>query len=364
LYSFFIQVFLERLNLYNTNMPDNFKFIEIDKEEEYQPLLIRSDCYFTQSYFYGECQKDMGRKVRRFKVLKDSKALSFFQVIKYPIPFGKSYLYVPHGPVTSDVSTEDLLKFFKSKMAEVADQEQAVFLRFDFYPSDNQKIIEKFFKKAPYYSYRSAFFQSKFDWALNIEKSEEEILAGMHQKTRYNIRLAEKKNVNVKMVSGEDLMNYFESFYALLKETGERGKFALHPKAYYESIFKKGFQNKDIVLFVAKYNDEILATHLVIFYGDTAFYPFGGSSRSNKNLMAPYLVHWRAMQEAKKRNCKWYNFGAIDVGEKVKHDNWDGISSFKQKFGGQLLEFGDFYDQTFDPFLYTLYNLRKRIKYK
>lgn len=343
-------------------MADNFEFIEINNNEYYNPLELKEDSYFTQGYFYGTWQKDMGRKVRRFKVLKNKYLVSYFQVIKYSIPLGKSYLYIPHGPVIKEKLTENFLKLFKQKIEKIAKEENAVFLRFNCSPVQNSKGLDEYFKKAPYYSYQSAFFQSKFDWALNIEKSEEEILKEMHQKTRYNIKLAERKGVKLKMISGKSLTDYSEKFYDLLKETGERGKFSLHPKEYYKNIFKSGETDKDIAIFVAEYEEKILAIHLIYFYGDTAFYPFGASTNLYRNLMAPYLVHWKAIQEAKKRNCKWYNFGAIDVGKKVKHENWDGISSFKQKFGGQLIEFGDFYDQVFEPFWYLLYNLRKRIK--
>ena len=117
------------------------------------------------------------------------------------------------------------------------------------------------------------------------------------------------------------------------------------------------------MLFAAKYAEEILATHLVIFYGDTAFYPFGASTEKERNRQPTYALHWEAIKEAKLRRCKWYNFGAIDLAkEKLSHGNWSGISDFKRKFGGEILEYSDFYDFAAKPFWYWLYNLRKKIK--
>ncbi len=345
-------------------MIDKFEFQEAENAEDYNPLLISKDSYFTQSFLYGEWQKQMGHKVKRFKVLENQKPVGFFQVITYSLPFGKSYLYVPHGPVIKNTSA-DFLKDFSKKMTAVAQEENAVFLRYDIYPPIKKPSTfqEKMLgKKAPFYSYHSAFFQSKFDWVLDIQKSEEELLAEMHQKTRYNIRLAERKGVRVEIIKGKDLNKYFDVFYTLMQETAERGKFGLHPKRYYENIFEDGAKNENINLFVGKFQNEILVTNLVVFYGETAFYPFGASSQNYRNLMVPYLVHWKAIEEAKQRGLKYYNFGAIDAGEKITHENWSGISAFKKKFGGEVLEYSDFYDFVFKSLWYNLYNLRKRIK--
>ena len=337
-----------------------FQFSEIENEKDYNPLIISPDANFSQSFLYGDWKKKMGQVVRRFKVLKNEKSVGFFQIIKYEFPFARSYLNIPHGPVIKNPS-EEFLKEFKEKMSEIAKEENAVFLRFDIYPT-SKDLHSAAFKKAPFYSYHSAFLHSKFDWVLDIGRLEEELLKEMHPKTRYNIRLAERKGVKVEIIKGQDLEKYFDTFYKLMQETAQRGKFGLHPKKYYKQVFESALKNENIVLFIAKYNNEILATNMVIFYGDTAFYPFGASSEKNRNLMAPYLAHWLAIKFAQKRGLKFYNFGAIDVGKKISHENWSGISTFKRRFGGFLQEYSDFYDQIFKPFWYYLYNLRKKIK--
>ena len=156
-------------------------------------------------------------------------------------------------------------------------------------------------------------------------------------------------------------MSHFESFYALMKETADRGKFGLHPKVYYKAIFESAKNDLNIVLFTASFKGLLLATHLVLFSGTVAYYPFGASTREHSNLLAPYALHWRAVLEGKRRGCRWYNFGAIEEGALV-HEHWAGISIFKRKFGGEILEYSDFFDVVTQPLWYYLYVLRKKIK--
>lgn len=340
-----------------------YQIEEIKTKEDYNPLSTSRDIPLTQMPSYAEIQRESKRLVRQFFIKEENKKIGFFQIIKYPLLADKSYLYIPHGPVIKETNKE-LIKELKTNLVLIAKEENAAFIRLDLYPPSISLKIKSLdgFIKPHFSSYYSAYFQAKFDWQLDISKTETEILAQMHPKTRYNIRLAEKKGVEIELVSGKDMMNYFEDFYALMQETAKRGAFNLHPKNYYLGIFKQAENDENITISVAKFNNKVLAIHMTMFFGDTAFYPFGGSTDESRNLMPTYLLHWKEIEEAKKRNCKWYNFGAIDIGEKVTHKNWSGITAFKMKFGGEMLEYSDFYDLVTKPFWYNLYVLRKRIQ--
>ncbi len=350
------------------------EFREVNNESEYNPLLVARNASFTQAWFFGEWQKAMGREVIRFEIKNDSEISGFFQVIKYSLftrrsfsvggPFSESFLYIPHGPVLKETSylNDEFLKTFRDKLSKIAKKENAVFVRFDTFPK-TENNFKNYFKKTPTSHYHSSCFQPKYEWILNIEKSEEELLNNMHPKTRYNIGLAERKGIKVEIIlqnfNGSTLLTmnkYFNDFYKLLEETAKRDNFNLHPKNYYQNIFNMLNQN-DAFLAVAKYDNKILAINLILLFGNMAFFMLGGSSDEHKNLMFSHLAQWEAAKEAKRRGFKIYNFGGVD--SDGEYETFGGISIFKKRFGGKLLEYSDSYDLVLKPFWYFLYSVRK-----
>ncbi|MSR71150.1 MAG: peptidoglycan bridge formation glycyltransferase FemA/FemB family protein [Candidatus Taylorbacteria bacterium] len=314
---------------------------------------------FTQSYEYGAWQEKMGRKVFRLNI--EDKAV--LQAVLYPLVGKKSYLYIPHGPVLTESLNAHDAKSIQTTLLALCKKENAAFCRFDIDPlCHDEKLLKKYFKKSPFSSYFGAYFQSKYDWVLDITPNEDALLIDMHPKTRYSITLAYKKGIIYRTITGKEMLVYFEKFYELMKVTAERGKFSLHPKNYYKAMFEDAEINNTLALYVAEFEGETIAMHFVIFYDETAFYPFGASADKERNRMPTYGLHWNAIQDAKKRGCKYYNFGAIEASDIIAHDNWQGISAFKRKWGGSLLEYSDFYDVVSQPFWYHLYNLRKWMK--
>lgn len=348
-----------------------FEIKEIKNRTEYNPLSIAENAPVTEAWFFGEWQEMMGRKVRRFEIRNNRGIIGFFQIIKYPLVFSKSFLYIPHGPVLiygaqHTTQINEFLEEFGKTLAEIGKEESAVFIRFDIYSHNpnygSKESLLKYFKKISSYAYYSSYFQPKFEWILNLNKSEEEILSKMHSKTRYNINLARKKGVKVEIIN-ENLNKYFNDFYKLLKKTARRDNFNLHPKIYYENIFfalgKPASSGKtSAFLVMARYNNKILLANLILMHGETAYFLHGGSGGEFKNFMAPHLAHWEAIKEAKARGMAIYNFGGVDDGDSYK--TYHGISVFKKRFGGSLLEYSDSYDLILKPFWYFLYNLRKK----
>ncbi|MDO8676714.1 MAG: peptidoglycan bridge formation glycyltransferase FemA/FemB family protein [Candidatus Azambacteria bacterium] len=336
------------------------EFLEIKNDAEYNPLSTSENAPFTQARIFGKWQEMMGRKVIRFEIRNHSEIIGFFQIIKYSLPFEQSFLYVPHNfIVTHD---NKFLEEFYKKLFEIGKEEGAMFVRFNqFLRTENN--FEKYFnsstlltiKKVPSYGYQSSYFQPKFEWILNLEKSEEEILNGMHPKTRYNIGLAERKGISIEIIGG-NFEQYFNDFYKLLEQTAKRDSFGLHPKIYYRNIFET-LNSENAFLAVARYDNNILLANLVLLYGNTAYFIFGGSSDEYKNLMAPHLAHWESIKESKNRGFKFYNFGGVDGGG--NYGSYGGISIFKRRFGGELLEHSDSYDIVLKHAWYYLYNLRK-----
>ncbi|MFH1712710.1 MAG: peptidoglycan bridge formation glycyltransferase FemA/FemB family protein, partial [Candidatus Jacksonbacteria bacterium] len=166
----------------------------------------------------------------------------------------------------------------------------------------------------------------------------------MKPKTRYNIRLARKKAVQVRWSKNAADINIF---YDLLTATARRQKIKIHPKIHYQNILKILGDKNTAALAIAEFDKKPVAANLVTFFGDTAAYLHGGTDDSYRSLMAPYLLQWEAILEAKRRGCKYYDLGgcAVTTG---KIDPWAGITRFKAGFGGELKQFGPAYDIVFN----------------
>ena len=326
---------------------------EVQNSSEYNPLLIDKNAPFTQAWFYGEWQEAMGRKVRRFEMRDNSETVGFFQAIKYPLPFGKNILYIPHASLLRQgyEGQAEFLKVFRNKLIEIAKEENAIFVRFDSTFCDCE-----YFKKVPLYAYHSVYFQPKYEWILALDKPESELLSDMPKDSRYDIRYAENKGVRIEIFES-NLVNHLEIFYNLMEKTARRGSFNLHPKEYYKNVLVNCEKNNNAFFIAAKNNNDIIAMNFVLIFGETAYVVFGGYDDRFKHLRAPRLVYWKGIIAAKNRGCKFYNFGGVSSGD--SYGSYDGISEFKKGFGGKMLEHPDSYDLVIEPFWRWLYNLRK-----
>ncbi len=365
------------------------RVIEINNKDLWNKFVLAQGGDFLESWEWKELEEALGEKAFPLAVIDDAldnspivqeslsekDLLAIALVIRYRLPFKKSYLYCPHGPIVKreyKIESTEYKIIFESlmeKIKKIAKRENSIFFRLDPLIKEteigNQK--EGFLKEFRKTKKRaSAVSQPKLVWQLDISLSEEEILSQMKQKTRYNIRLAEKKGVKVEiLIQKEAVEKNFEIFYKLLKETAKRDKFYLHPKEHYKKIIEifsekqKETLNPKIVLLLAKYKEESLATLMLLVFGDQAMYLYGGSAIQKKNLMAGYLIQWEAIKEAKRRNCKIYNFGAIALDET---QNWYGMTRFKKGFGGKEVEYIGTYDLIFEPTWYIIYKLGRIFK--
>jgi len=336
----------------------NFEFKELSKTENFDPSVIYSETPFTQASFYGDWQKKLGRVVKRFVVKDKEKALAFFQIIKYPLLLEKSYLYIPYGPVTNDFS-EDFLRELKKELLQIAKNESAVFVRLDFSPSIDDEKLKKFFKPSSKNTYHSALFQPRLEGILKLNPSAEDLIINMHKNTRYSINVSEKKDIKTEIITS-NFENYFETFYNLMLETSNRNGFSLHKKEYYQNIFQS-ITKENAFLSIAKYEEKILAVNLIIKFGKIANYVFSGTSNEERDRLPAYGALWRAIKYSKEIGAEAFNFGGISDGDKTYH-GWEGLTSFKKKFGGEVWKHSDFFDLVANPFWYYLYNIRKLLK--
>jgi len=357
--------------------------IQENRRNEWNQAIISSPYgNFLQSFEWGKFQKSLDRKIWRLAILEKinnnlSSAYLLTTIIKHNLPFGKSYLYCPRGPIV-EKSKIDIIKLLLKEIKDIAKKEKAVFFRIE--PPFLKKEIDfsLLIKNDKSLIVPVKSVQPKDTLILDLTKSEEELLSQMKQKTRYNIRLAKRKKVKIissaacRQTQG-DTSKEFERFWKLLKETSLRDKFQLHPKKHYQKILEVlSYSNNGpkAQLFFAEYKGEFIAANIVVFFGKTATYLHGATSNKFRKVMAPYLLHWQQICEAKKRGCEYYDFWGIEKESGTKNQqlrikenkNWQGITRFKKGFGGKEISYAKTYDLVYQPRWYKLYNFAKYFK--
>jgi len=282
---------------------------------------------FLQSWHWGEFQRSLGRKVWHLDLDGE-----YFLVIKMNLPFNRNYLYLPRIVNKLDNKKIEALK-------QLAKAENSIFIRIE---PVKQGLVDLGFKKIN-------SVQPQKTLMIDLEREEEDLLLEMHQKTRYNIRLARKKGVSV----SEGDINDLNIFYDLINDTYNRKKINVYNKEYYRKLITNFSKVK---IYLAKFEDKVLCANLVLFYGDTAIYLHGGSSQEHKNLMAPHLLQWEVIKIAKEQGYKYYDFWGID------EKKWPGVTRFKKGFGGFEVNYSGAFDLITNKQWYWAYQIVKKFK--
>ena len=195
---------------------------------------------------------------------------------------------------------------------------------------------------------------------LDLTEDEEEILKKMKSKTRYNIRLSERKGVNVRQYGIEAL----EEWYDIYKETAERDKIALHSFEYYKKLFilsKDVKDSPDLRIYMAEVEGENIAGIVTSFYKGKAIYLYGASLNKKRETMPAYSLQWKAIQDAKEAGCTSYDFFGIPPADDPSHP-MHGLYRFKTGFGGRIIHRYGCYDYPLKPLLYSLYKAAEKIR--
>jgi peptidoglycan pentaglycine glycine transferase (the first glycine) len=203
--------------------------------------------------------------------------------------------------------------------------------------------------------------QPRETFVVDLSPAEEELLAAMKPKARYNIGVAKKRGVNVAMSSDA---KYVEAFIRLVTGTADRKGIVPHPKSYYEAMCVS-LLGEGGMIFAAEKDRSIVAANLVVFHGNTATYLHGGSDERFRADMAPFLLQWEAMCDAKRRGCARYDFGGVSMSElEAGAGKWLGITRFKTGFSPSTSAtvFPGAYDVVLSPLRYAVYRMMQKMK--
>jgi len=330
-----------------------------DKESYNQFVANSPSGSFLQSWDWGQWQSALGRQIFRYKILDDSGLqVASIQLIKMPLPFGSYYLYAPYGPVLAGgesgkfkVESIKLLQELQNKFKGI------VFIRIEPKLDLRFKIVDL---------RKTKNIQPGKTLVIDLSKPEDQLLSEMHHKTRYNIKVAQKHGVEIKdefdITIGHGL--FAKEAVGLLADTARRQGFKGFGIGYYNKmvdfIALKNQGNLKLHIYKAIYQNKILASAIMLDFsagGGSAFgggartFLFGGSSPENKNVMAPYLLHWQAIQDAKANGFAIYDFW----GTETSSGEVPGFVRFKLGFGGEEKTYGGAYDFVISKTLYRAY---------
>jgi len=300
---------------------------------------------FLQTHAWLEFQKSIGRKAWH---LDDDKVMA--NIIQHDLPFGKNYLYIPHGPEIKFDEIEGGLKqklaSFMGNVSKIAQQEKSIFVKFE---PLHDTVIELIYEFSLRKSKKE--IQPHKTVILDLLPSEEQLLSRMHYKTRYNINLAQKKGLTV--IENDNIRIFWE----LLKKTSQHDNFSTHEFSYYQKLYNFFKDHHEIKtrLYIVMMGERPIASMIAIEYEKTVYYLHGAMDRECKNLMAPYLMHWEVIKQAKAREFQNYDFWGIDA------QHWPGVTRFKLGFGGKTVEYPGAFDLPISKFWYFAYNLARKI---
>jgi len=315
---------------------------------------------FLQSWGWGEFNKSIGYEILRLGAFDRGELVTTSLVIKTRSKRG-NFLFIPHGPIINQKSKiknqKQIINEFKNYLIEIAKKENFAFIRISPVLEDNQDNREVYkdlgFKKAPLYMHAEKM------WVLSLEKSEDELLCQMRKTTRYLVKKAQRDQVEIVKRTDEKAA---QDFYKIYEETTKREKFVGFSKKYIRVEFDSFNKENNAIFLFGKSGNQTLASALILFTKSTAFYHQGASIHTK--VPVPYLLQWEAIKEAKKRDCKLYNFwGILDPGRSPK--SWAGLTLFKQGFGGYEKTYVATQDYVIDPFKYFIaFSLEKLLKIK
>ena len=312
---------------------------ELGKEWE---QLVRNNpaSGFMQSLHWAQVKARQGLSSFHIGLFQQERLIGgviFYRAIRHN---GAGLLIAPEGPVlpwhNSQLASKLLALIMDTAEAE-ATKLSIMAIRIEPRLAPPPKSILREFGRAP------VDLIPRETLYIDLSLSEETILAGMKQKGRYNIKLAQRNGINVyEDKSNEAVYN----FYSIMQESSQRDDFALEPLSFFEHLAGVLMPAGIARFFFSEHEGDKLGTLLLINYGPRATYLYGGIGNIKANLMGGYALQWTAMKAAKESGCNTYDFYGYDPFRYSEH-KYARFSQFKSQFGGQAVSFIGAHDYYF-----------------
>lgn len=294
-----------------------------------------------QSATWGEFRKKTG-----IKVIKSND----FQLTIHKIPHSSFNIgYLPKGRMPTEEMLNDLRR--------IGLEENCIFIQLEPNIIKSEGAKNQLLSLGLKHAARPLF--TKYTFILDLTPSEDQLLKNMHHKTRYNIRVAQKHEVEVVEDNSDKA---FEEYLKLTKETTKRQGFYAHTEKYHRLMWES-LKNKIAHLFLAKYKGKVLVAWIVFAFEDILYYPYGASRNQSRETMASNLMMWEVIKWGKKRGLKKFDmWGALGPNPNPK-DSWFGFHRFKQGYGAEHVEFVGSYDLVIKPLWYEVYKVVDKLRW-
>jgi len=311
----------------------DFDFKEITSEKEWEGIVNNfPESNFLQSFYWGEFQEKIGKKVFRFSS-SDKNDLIAFQAVKETAKRG-NYLSIAGGPLLDwekikNDKFKKIIKFIK----KIAKENNCLFIRFRPQSLDSKEVRKKL--KLQKIILSPMHLTADLTLQLDLTKDEDLLLKEMRKNTRYEIRQIEKKGISIEQSKDPKKI---KEFYDHQLELAEKHGFVPFNYKFLFEQFNTFVKGNNVLLFSSYQKDKLLASAFVIFYNNEAVYHYGISTDNNHKLPGSYACQWAAIKEAKKRGCTKYNFWGIAPKDEKSH-RFAGVSLFKRGFGGDEIAY-------------------------
>ena len=326
--------------------------------------------HLLQTSQWGKLKSAFGWQCDRVTVRQGETITAGAQVLFRMLPIiGKfrpmSIGYIPKGPVF-DYKDDALLKALLGGLDRLCRQRGAVCLKIE--PDEPHSIILRRKLLASGFRDSRRAVQPQSTIILDLTAGMEESLARMSAKTRYNIRLSERKGIRVMVGSESDI----EEFYRLALVTSQRDKFPVHNLEYYQKAYLLFREIDAVQLFLAFFQEKLLAGLMAFALGAKAWYLYGASSDEERQRMPNHALQWAAMNWAWHKGCDSYDLWGIpaeaplleetqspllkELIESPPHGSLWGVYRFKRGFGGEPVRYVGAYDRVYSPVLYWIYD--------
>jgi peptidoglycan pentaglycine glycine transferase (the first glycine) len=317
-----------------------------------------------QTTNWSRLKSRFGWQSRRIWVRRDGELVAGAQILFRSAALGLVHIgYIPHGPLV-DWRDDEQVAVLLNQLDFAAYEHRAGLVKIEPYlwqeampPDEWHALCDRHGLTTP-----GDTIQPPRTLLVNLRPDEEQVLQNMKQKTRYNIRLAERKDVIVRQGTAADL----STFTGLMQITSERDSFGVHQPEYYRAAYEI-FAPEHAALFLAEYAGTPLAGIMVFAHGTRAAYLYGASSNEERQRMPAYALQWEAMRWAKARGCVEYDLWGVpdypedelEVTFSSRNDGLWGVYRFKRGFGGELLRTVGAGDRVYSKLLYRLYQWRR-----
>lgn len=321
-----------------------YREVYADEKEAFNTIIHHP----LQSWQWGEFREKTKVKVLRLGLYDKTSLKKGFQITFHPLP--KSNYVIGYLPKCDLPAQEDI-----EALKKIAFDKNCLFIKLEPQATTGKEILLNLGLV-----YGKPLF-TKYTFELDLNQNEETLMANLKPKTRYNIKVAQKNNVQV---SEDNSLAAFQEYLKLTFTTTKRQKFYAHDENYHQLMWQTLFPAGIAHLLKATYQGKTLVSWILFAFHKILYYPYGASSRENKEVMASNLMMWEAIRFGKRLGCQKFDmWGSLGPNPDPK-DSWYGFHRFKEGYNPKLKEFIGTFDLVINQPLYKFYTMLDNLRWQ